>query len=79
MALVGRYDGYLRGHEGYFYLLDALPLFVPLATWVFIWAPQYLGNNPKSFTRAGEIAQAQSRYSDQSMMEVGKPYGGKPY
>ncbi|KAJ9101023.1 hypothetical protein QFC20_005307 [Naganishia adeliensis] len=68
------YDGYLRGHEGYFYLLDALPLLVPLAIWVPIWPPQYIGNNPKSFSRADEIAQAQSRYSDQSVGDLVKKY-----
>ncbi|KAJ9116886.1 hypothetical protein QFC22_004543 [Naganishia vaughanmartiniae] len=73
------YDGYLRSHEGYFYLLDALPLFIPLAIWILIWAPQYIGNNPKSVTRSDEIAHAQSRYSDQSMGEMGKQYVGKPY
>jgi hypothetical protein len=68
------YDGYLRSHEGYFYLLDALPLFIPLAIWVLIWPPQYIGNNPKSFSRADEVAHANSRYSDQSVGDLVKKY-----
>lgn len=68
------YDGYLRSHEGYFYLLDALPLVIPLAIWVLIWPPQYIGNNPKSISRADEIANSQSRYSDQSVGDAFKKY-----
>lgn len=68
------YQGYLREHEAYFYLLDALPMLFPLATWVAIWAPQYIGKNPKSFTLADEMAQAHSRFSDQSVGDITKKY-----
>jgi ribosomal protein S3AE len=46
----------------------------PLAIWVVIWAPQYIGKNPKSFTLADEMAQAHSRFSDQSVGDITKKY-----
>lgn len=32
-----RYDGYLMTHEGYFYALDAIPLFLAVLLFVFVY------------------------------------------
>ena len=49
-------------------------MLIPLSLWVPVWAPQYIGKNPKSFTLADDVAQAQSRFSDRSVGEVIKKY-----
>ncbi|KAH7337989.1 RTA1 like protein-domain-containing protein [Rhizoctonia solani] len=36
------WDGYLATHEGYFYTLDTLPLFIAILVFVITWPPMYL-------------------------------------
>ncbi|KAH7337990.1 RTA1 like protein-domain-containing protein [Rhizoctonia solani] len=36
------WDGYLATHEGYFYVLDTLPLFIAVLVFVITWPPMYL-------------------------------------
>lgn len=36
------YDGVLRTTEGYFYLLDSLPIALAIGVWVFVWPPAIL-------------------------------------
>jgi hypothetical protein len=38
----GGYDSYLATHEGYLYLLDALPLFLAMSLYVFVWPPRFI-------------------------------------
>lgn len=45
----GGYSGYLYVTEGYFWALDALPLFLGLLVFVFIWPPRFL-KYPELFT-----------------------------
>jgi len=38
----GGYTGFVAIHEGYFYLLDALPLWISMSTYCFIWPTRYI-------------------------------------
>ncbi|KAJ7431606.1 RTA1 like protein-domain-containing protein [Mycena latifolia] len=40
--LVGGYTGYLALHEGYFYMFDALPLWVAMTLYCFVWPTRFL-------------------------------------
>ncbi|GAA5852122.1 hypothetical protein JCM3766R1_007108 [Sporobolomyces carnicolor] len=69
------YDGYLATHEGYFYLLDALPLWLAMSIYCFFWPPRFIEgakelnpvrpesecDSPTSVTR--DIKLYQSNYS----------------
>lgn len=39
------YDGELRTTEVYFYVLDALPLFLGMIVWAVIWPPAILNQD----------------------------------
>lgn len=47
------YDGVLRTTEGYFYLLDSLPVALAICVWVVVWPPSVLRNGTAA--RAREI------------------------
>jgi hypothetical protein len=42
----GGYDSYLASHEGYFYLLDALPLALAVVLFAAVWPPEVFENGP---------------------------------
>ncbi|KAJ7158256.1 RTA-like protein [Mycena crocata] len=41
-------DGYLTTHEGYFYLFDALPLWIAMTLFCFVWPVRVLNAHPGS-------------------------------
>ncbi|KAG7530345.1 hypothetical protein FFLO_05117 [Filobasidium floriforme] len=42
---VNGYDSYLATHEGYFYLLDALPLVIAISLFFFVWPPSIFAHD----------------------------------
>lgn len=46
------YDGYLRTHEAFLYLLDSLPLFLAMLAWALLWPPTILRDDDKPFSGA---------------------------
>ncbi|KAJ7662282.1 RTA-like protein [Mycena rosella] len=38
----GGYTGFIATHEGYFYLFDALPLWVAMSLYCLVWPPRFL-------------------------------------
>lgn len=42
---VGGYDSYLATTEGYFYLLDALPLALAISLFFFVWPPSIFAHD----------------------------------
>ncbi|KAJ7248819.1 RTA1 like protein-domain-containing protein [Mycena rebaudengoi] len=43
---VGGHDGYIRGHESLFYLFDALPLWICMGLFIFVWPVRCLSAHP---------------------------------
>ncbi|KAJ7108401.1 RTA1 like protein-domain-containing protein [Mycena crocata] len=43
----GGYDGFLAYHEGYFYLLDSLPLWIAMSLYCLVWPPRFLIPHPR--------------------------------
>ncbi|ORY90274.1 RTA1 like protein-domain-containing protein [Leucosporidium creatinivorum] len=41
----GGYDSYLATKEGYFYLLDSLPLWLAFTLYLFLWPARFIGAN----------------------------------
>ncbi|KAH7874399.1 RTA1 like protein-domain-containing protein [Lentinula edodes] len=54
----GGYNGYLATHEGYFFLLDALPLWIVMTTYCFFWPTRFINQDD---------ANAASRYAPASV------------
>ncbi len=52
------YNGYLVTHEGYFYLLDSLPLLCAISLFVIVWPPLVLNGLPSDSWKDGEVATA---------------------
>lgn len=54
----GGYTGFVAIHEGYFYLLDALPLWVSMTTYCFFWPTWFIydsnSSSPVDVHQAGE-------------------------
>lgn len=44
------YTGYLATHEGFFYLLDALPLWISMTIFCFVWPPRFVQNGRRDLT-----------------------------
>ncbi|KIK71528.1 hypothetical protein GYMLUDRAFT_150151 [Collybiopsis luxurians FD-317 M1] len=44
----GGYTGYLATHEGYFFLLDALPLWIAMTLYVFVWPARFINGEEQS-------------------------------
>ena len=38
----GRYTGFVATHEGYFYVMDPLPLWIAITIYCFIWPSRYI-------------------------------------
>ncbi|KAJ7101569.1 RTA1 like protein-domain-containing protein [Mycena belliarum] len=47
--------GYLSTHEGYFYLLDALPLWVAMSSFCAVWPTRFLHLNGRSKSELAEV------------------------
>ncbi|KAE9395154.1 RTA1-domain-containing protein [Gymnopus androsaceus JB14] len=46
----GGYFGFLATHEGYFYLLDALPLWIAMTLYCFVWPSRFINRPEADFT-----------------------------
>ncbi|EIM86536.1 uncharacterized protein STEHIDRAFT_139394 [Stereum hirsutum FP-91666 SS1] len=42
LEFIGGYDGFLMTHEGYFFCLDALPLWLAMSIYCFVWPPRFI-------------------------------------
>ncbi|KAF5384013.1 hypothetical protein D9757_006917 [Collybiopsis confluens] len=52
----GGYNGFLSTHEGYFYLLDALPLWVAMTLYVFLWPARFNNGEDEDSARGQAFA-----------------------
>jgi hypothetical protein len=62
------YTSYLAVNEGYFYLLDALPLAIAISLFYFVWPPTVFAHN------ANENLSGSREYN-QAAPHLGSPYG----
>ena len=62
------YTGYLAVNEGYFYLLDALPLAIAISLFYFVWPPSVFAYNANENLGG-------SREYNQAAPPLGSPYG----
>jgi hypothetical protein len=53
---VNGYDSYLATHEGYFYLLDALPLVIAISLFFFVWPPAIFAHDANALDGSREYA-----------------------
>ncbi|KAJ7511903.1 RTA1 like protein-domain-containing protein [Mycena galericulata] len=63
----GGYTGFVSTHEGYFYIFDALPLWISMTLYCFVWPPRFL------VARSDELPREQVRVtadSEISMVDV---------
>lgn len=44
----GRYNGFLAYHEGYFYSLDSLPLWIAMSLYCFVWPTRFLHSHAQT-------------------------------
>ena len=44
---MNRRDGFLATHEGYFYLLDALPLWIGMSLYALFWPMRFLNHETR--------------------------------
>ncbi|KAJ4489251.1 RTA1 like protein-domain-containing protein [Lentinula lateritia] len=49
----GGYNGYLAIHEGYFFLLDTLPLWIAMTLYCFIWPSRFINQDEKNIEVRG--------------------------
>ncbi|KAJ7144545.1 RTA1 like protein-domain-containing protein [Mycena epipterygia] len=42
IEFAGGYTGFVSTHEGYFYIFDALPLWISMTLYCFVWPPRFL-------------------------------------
>ncbi|KAM0755959.1 hypothetical protein T439DRAFT_362017 [Meredithblackwellia eburnea MCA 4105] len=54
----GEYRGYLATHEGYFYLLDSLPLWISMSLFCYFWPPLYVSNDWSTYTMDSDSERA---------------------
>ncbi|KAE9395155.1 RTA1-domain-containing protein [Gymnopus androsaceus JB14] len=59
----GGYFGFLATHEGYFYLLDALPLWIAMTLYCFVWPSRFI-NRQDLDAELVEQAGAQGLYAN---------------
>ncbi|KAJ6473348.1 RTA1 like protein-domain-containing protein [Mycena vitilis] len=48
IEFAGGYTGFIATHEGYFYVFDALPLWLAMTLYCFVWPPRFLGHQAES-------------------------------
>ncbi|KAJ3710748.1 RTA1 like protein-domain-containing protein [Lentinula raphanica] len=49
----GGYSGFLSTHEGYFYLLDSLPLWIAMTLYCFLWPSRFINKYESDFSARG--------------------------
>ena len=69
------YDGVLRTTEGYFYGLDALPLWIAIAVFAVIWPPTFLPEDHKPFADLSGGSYDMQRLNTESPTDVAQYYG----
>ncbi|KAE9397567.1 RTA1-domain-containing protein [Gymnopus androsaceus JB14] len=52
----GGYTGFLSIHEGYFYCLDALPLWIAMTLYCFVWPSRFINKHEEIATGRGTLA-----------------------